>query len=318
MTLGSRLDELLDRTVVGSFTNLGYALRSRSWDHELPSMKGKTVVITGATSGLGKAASQRLAGLAARVCLVGRSSDKLEATRQAIIVSTGNDRIDTHRADLSATADVRSLAGSLLETEERIDVLINNAGALFPERGVTPDGNERTLATNLLGCFLLTNLLIPRLRESAPARIITVSSGGMYTQRIRVGDLQSEQGVYRGSVSYARAKRGQVILTEMWAQMLQGSGVVVHAMHPGWADTPGVEVSLPTFRKLTKPFLRTPEQGADTIVWLAAAAEAAATTGKFWLDRRPRPTHRLGSTVETPDDRRALWQTLNELTGSDF
>ena len=109
-----------------------------------------------------------------------------------------------------------------------------------------------------------------------------------------------------------------MILTELWAEQLAGRGIVVHAMHPGWADTPGVEESLPLFRKVVGPFLRTPEQGADTIVWLAASDEAAETSGKFWLDRRPRPTHRLKSTVEAPDDRHGLWDALNDLAGTDF
>ncbi len=213
---------------------------------------------------------------------------------------------------------IRTVAEALLAGEPRIDVLINNAGALITKRRETADGLELTLATNLLSHFLLTNLLIPRLAASAPARIINVSSGGMYTQRIRVRDLQSTRGDYKGSIAYARAKRGQVILTELWADRLADQGVVVHAMHPGWADTPGVEKSLPLFRKVVGPFLRTPEQGADTIVWLAASDEAAQTSGKFWLDRRPRPTHRLKSTVEAPEDRQGLWDALNELAGSAF
>ncbi len=136
----------------------------------------------------------------------------------------------------------------------------------------------------------------------------------MYTQRIDVDDLQSENG-YRGSVAYARTKRGQVILTEMWAEAEAESGVVVHAMHPGWADTPGVATSLPRFRKLTGPLLRTPEEGADTIVWLAAADEPGESTGLFWLDRRPRPTHRLPGTRETPAERDRLWEELSRLSG---
>jgi NAD(P)-dependent dehydrogenase (short-subunit alcohol dehydrogenase family) len=133
-----------------------------------------------------------------------------------------------------------------------------------------------------------------------------------------VRDLQSTRKEYKGSIAYARAKRGQVILTELWAERLADDGVVVHAMHPGWADTPGVEESLPIFRRVTKPFLRTPEQGADTIVWLAASEVAAETSGKFWLDRRPRSTHRLRSTVEAVDDRQGLWDALNDLAGSNF
>ena len=318
MSLLARVDDLLDRTVVGSYTNVGYALRSPRWEGVLPPLNGRTVVITGATSGLGRVAAERLAGLGAAVRLVGRSEPKLEIARTEIVAATDNADIETYLADLSDMAAVRKLAQALLVGEPEIHVLINNAGTLFTDRGETAEGNELTLATNLLSHFLLTNLLIPHLETSAPARIINVSSGGMYTQRIRVHDLQNNHGEYKGSIAYARAKRGQVILTEIWAERLTDRGIVVHAMHPGWADTPGVEKSLPLFRKVTKPFLRTPDQGADTIVWLAASTEAAETSGKFWLDRRARPTHRIKSTVETPADRQGLWDALNDLAGTNF
>jgi dehydrogenase/reductase SDR family member 12 len=129
----------------------------------------------------------------------------------------------------------------------------------------------------------------------------------MYTQRIGGDDLQSARGEFDGATAYARAKRAQVILTELWARRLEGRGVVVHAMHPGWADTPGVETSLPRFYRLTRPLLRTPEQGADTIVWLGAADEPGRSTGRFWHDRRPRPTHLLPWTRETRQEREQLW-----------
>jgi len=316
--LSARLDDLLDRTVVGSFTNIGHVVRSIGWTEELPSLTGKTVVVTGATSGLGRAAAERLAGMGAGIRLVDRSQTKLDIARTEIGASTGNDDLGTYLADFSSMKNVQRLAEAVLAGEPKIDVLVNNAGALITERRETGEGIELTLATNLLSHFLLTNLLIPRLAASVPARIINVSSGGMYTQRIRVRDLQSARGLYQGSVAYARAKRGQVILTELWAERLADRGIVVHAMHPGWAETPGVEESLPTFRKLTKPFLRTAEQGADTIVWLAASDEAARTSGKFWLDRRSRPTHRLKGTVEAFEDRRGLWDALNGLAGTDF
>lgn len=318
MTATKRWDDLLDRTVVGSFTNVGHAVRSIAWRDELPSMDGKVVVITGATSGLGRAAAEWLAELGAGVRLVGRSPAKLAAAEEQIRAATGNDDLSSYAADLSSMDQVRLLAAELLDGEARIDVLINNAGALINERRETEEGIELTLATNLLGHFLLTNLLIPRLEVSAPARIINVSSGGMYTQRIKVRDLQSTRGGYNGSIAYARAKRGQVVLTELWAEQLADRGIAVHAMHPGWADTPGVEKSLPLFRKLTGPFLRTPRQGADTIVWLAASDEADQRSGRFWLDRRPRPTHRLRGTVEDPADRQALWDALNELADTNF
>lgn len=318
MTAMARLDDLLDRTVVGSFTNFGHSVRSIGWDTDLPSLDGKTVIVTGATSGLGRVAAERLSALGAGVRLVGRSQPKLDAARAEIAAATGNGDLGTYVADFSNMDEIHRLADAILIGEPRIHVLVNNAGALITERRETAEGNELTLATNLLSHFLLTNLLVPRLGISAPARIINVSSGGMYTQRIRVRDLQHRHGEYKGSVAYARAKRGQVILTELWAHKLAERGIVVHAMHPGWADTPGVEKSLPLFRKLTKPLLRTPEQGADTIVWLAASPEAGQSNGRFWLDRCPRPTHRLKSTVESPTDRQGLWDALNDLAGTKF
>jgi dehydrogenase/reductase SDR family protein 12 len=153
------------------------------------------------------------------------------------------------------------------------------------------------------------------MQHSAPARIINVSSGGMYTQRIRVDDLQRVRGGFDGAAVYARSKRAEVILTEMWAQRLAGSGITVHAMHPGWADTPGIQSSLPGFYRVTRPLLRTPAEGADTIVWLGAAAEPALRSGLFWHDRRPRPFYLLPRTRETPAERASLWAQCVELSG---
>jgi NAD(P)-dependent dehydrogenase (short-subunit alcohol dehydrogenase family) len=136
----------------------------------------------------------------------------------------------------------------------------------------------------------------------------------MYTQRINVEDLQSAHEKFDGPAVYARTKRAQVILTELWAKRLKGSGVVVHAMHPGWVDTPGLESSLPRFYGATKRLLRTPLQGADTIVWLGAAPEAARSSGGFWHDRRRRPTHRVPWTKETPKDRERLWAECERLS----
>ncbi len=216
--------------------------------------------------------------------------------------------------DVSDLHDVRAFAARFTADEPRLDVLVNNAGVLPPERAVSVDGNELALATNVLGPFLVTNLLIPLLTESAPARVINVSSGGMYTQRIHVEDLQSTGGKFDGPTVYARTKRAQVILTELWAKRLVGTGVVVHAMHPGWADTPGVVSSLPRFHRLTVPLLRSPEQGSDTIVWLGAAAEPGESSGGFWHDRRRRPTHRVPWTRETRGSR-GLWRECERLTG---
>lgn len=307
------MDRLILPAMLG-FTRLGYRWRKRSWKPMAVSLKGKTVVVTGATSGLGRAAAEQLANLGCRVILVGRNREKTEQTRKDLIAATGNRDMAVEIADLSLRTEVRKLADRLLTNEARIHVLINNAGVLLNERSTTAEGIETTLATNLLAPFLLTHLLIPRLKESAPSRIINVSSGGMYTVGIEVDDLQYEKVAYDGSKAYARTKRGLVILTELWAEQLQNSGVAVHAMHPGWADTPGIETSLPGFYKLTKPFLRTPEEGADTIVWLAAAPEAAKVSGRFWLDREPHISYVFPGTRESKTERQRLWDALCELS----
>jgi NAD(P)-dependent dehydrogenase (short-subunit alcohol dehydrogenase family) len=300
------LDSLLDRLVAPGFTRIGYGLRKLDPNHA--GVDGRTIVVTGATAGLGRVTASTLARLGATVVAVGRSPEKLAA-----LASESDGKIITEVADLSLLSEVSALATRLLEEHPSIHVLINNVGAMFGERTVTAEGLERTFATNLAGQFLLTNRLIPRLIESAPARVITVSSGGMYTAPLAVNRLESPDE-YRPSVAYARTKRAQVVLSEIWAEQLAGTGVVSHAMHPGWSDTPGVQESLPGFRRITAPWLRSPEQGADTIVWLATAEEPSLVSGLFWHDRKPRPTHRLGSTAERPGARQELWTQLETLT----
>jgi dehydrogenase/reductase SDR family protein 12 len=296
------LDALLDKSLVG-YTSLGY--RWRPHPPIETDLSGRVALVTGATSGLGQATATGLARLGATTIVVGRNPTKTAAVCAEIRDKTGNSAVREEIADLSLMSQIRALAERL---EAPIHLLVNNAGVLLPEREETDEGFERTFATNLLGHFLLTNLLADKLE--APARIINVSSGGMYTQRIRPDDLEMKKGRYDGTVAYARTKRGQVILTELWAERFRDRGIVAHSMHPGWAATPGVSKSLPRFYKLTKPLLRSPEEGADTILWLCTSEEAARTTGLFWHDRRPRPTHRLDSTRETPAERNALWTAL--------
>jgi NAD(P)-dependent dehydrogenase (short-subunit alcohol dehydrogenase family) len=206
----------------------------------------------------------------------------------------------------------------MVESEERLDALVNNAGAIVPERTPSVDGYEMTFATMVLGPFVLTNGLVPLLERTAAeagvARVVNVASGGMYLQRLHLDDLQMEGERYRGSVAYARAKRALVTLTREWSRRLHGRAITINAMHPGWADTPGVVASLPTFHRVIGPRLRTPEEGADTIVWLVASEEPAGVSGRFWLDRRPRPIDRLRSTRVDERDARRLWRACERLT----
>lgn len=300
------LDQALDYSIALGYTNIGYKLRSGSFER-LPSMDGKTVVITGATSGLGQAAAHQMATLGADLVVVARNEAKAEATVADLRAAGANATYEL--ADLSLMAEVRDLAQRLGRLE-RIDVLVNNAGVLFGERAETSEGLERTFALNLLSQYILTQELLPLLEASAPSRVIMVASGGMYSQKIRPSDLEFAEGEYKGATAYARTKRGQVILAEEWAEAWKTKGVVVHGMHPGWAATAGVDEALPTFRKIVGPFLRNADEGADTITFLAASDEAGARTGLFWHDRAVRPTHLVPATRETEAERSEFMDSL--------
>ncbi|MCU0310824.1 MAG: SDR family NAD(P)-dependent oxidoreductase [Acidimicrobiales bacterium] len=319
---GSFVDAVLEVPVAPSFSRIGYDVRSRL-DRWRPldsyDLSDRVVVVTGPTSGLGLATARRVATLGATVVLLGRDRDRTGRVADEIVGATGNDRVSVALADMADPEAVRRAADEILDAHPAIDTLIHNAGALHPDRREAQDGTELTVAAQVVGPFLLTAQLFDRLRASAPSRVITVSSGGMYAASLDVEHLEMGDD-YRGTEQYARAKRAQVTLNELWAERLDGQGVRFHAMHPGWADTPGVAASLPTFRTLTGPLLRSPDQGADTIVWLAADdGEPLATTGRFWHDRRVRATHRLPATrrADTPEERDRLWAWCVEHAGVD-
>ena len=270
-------------------------------------MSGRTVVVTGATSGIGLATASQLATAGATVWLVGRDASRLETAATAVSAAPGS-AVRTAVADMADLDAVRSLADVILLEAPVLDVLVHNAGALSAERRLSPQGLEETVAAQVVGPHLLTTLLLPALTSAAPGRVITVSSGGMYASPLRVDDIEMGDD-YGGSEQYARAKRAQVTLNEMWAARTDPAGVVFHSMHPGWADTPGVRSSLPVFRRVVGPLLRSADEGADTVVWLAASDEALTTSGGFWCDRAVRPIHRLPTTrrSDTPEQREALW-----------
>jgi dehydrogenase/reductase SDR family protein 12 len=315
------LDAALDRSIVGGYTNIGYRLRAKRFE-PLQRLDGRVAVITGATSGLGLAAAKGVAQLGAGVVLVARDARRGERVRAQVQAETGNASVELELCDLAELASVRAAAGRLCAAHARIDVLVNNASVLAASRQRSPDGNELSLATNVLGPFLLTCLLSAPLRAAGdaghgPARVITVSSGGMYAQRLDVERLLEPPEPFDGTAAYAATKRAQVVLSEIAAQRAasRGQPVWFAAMHPGWADTPGVRSSLPRFYRLTRPLLRTPEQGADTIVWLASAAEPLSANGAFWHDRARRPTHLVPWTREAPGERERLWAECRRLSG---
>lgn len=314
------VDALIEAPVVTSFSSIGYSVRKRTddwtplWKYDL---RGRTVVITGPTSGIGESAAESFARLGATLVLVARNREKVDALASRLTHQFGNGRISTAIADMGDSAAVRTAARSIKDAHARVDVLIHNAGALFNERRTQPDGTETTMAVHVVGPFLMTGLMLDSLGQGC--RVVTMSSGGMYTVPLTVSGIEMDPESYKGPTQYAIAKRAQVTLNEMWAQ--RRPGVRFHAMHPGWVDTPGVVDSLPGFHRVVGPFLRSPKQGADTMVWLASDDGApAAETGKFWLDRRMRDIHKLDRTrrSDTPERRARLWDWVAERAGWDL
>jgi len=313
-TMTRMADQAILPGMIG-FTTLGYTLGKHRRCVASALYCGRTMVLTGGTSGIGKAAARELYRKGAHLVVVGRDAQKLDELRLELAHVRGGGTIETELADLSLMADVRKLATRLIRRHDRIDVLINNAGALFNHFRQTAEGIEMTMATDLVSPYLLTRLLLPSLKAANPARIINVASGGMYTQGIRADALNASGSSHHGPTAYARAKRGLVILTGLWANELADAGISVHAMHPGWVDTPGLAKSLPAFHRQLSPWLRTPAQGADTIVWLAAAPDAHHASGQFWLDRKIRATHVFRHTRSSSKDNLELVNVLDEVSG---
>lgn len=286
-TVATVVDHVLEATVAGSWSRIGYEVRRRlpGWD-DISSVRldGRVVVLTGFTSGIGEAAAHRLGQMGAHLHLVGRDPTKC-AVVTAELRAEGAE-VTTSIADLSVLHEVARVADEIVEAHDRLDVLIHNAGALLADRRLSPEGVEVTVATQVLAPYLLTKRLVPLLEATPGSRVLTMSSGGMYAERLDVDALEMGPDEYSGTRAYARAKRAQVALTELWARA--HPRIAFHALHPGWVDTPGVESGLPRFHQIVGPLLRDPDAGADTLVWLAAADEPSRSTGRFWLDRRHR------------------------------
>lgn len=259
--------------------------------------EGLHIAITGATSGLGEAAALMLARRGARISIVGRDGERLRALSRRLRVDSGTRPriIETDLLDLDAT---RAAADALAE-HDTPDVLINNAGALFDRRAETAQGFERALVVNLLSPLLLMQRVGPAM--AAGGRIINVVSGGMYLTPLVADDLQYRRGRYDGAVAYGRAKRALAVLAARRAA--QWPQLAVHAVHPGWADTPGVRDALPAFRRVMRPFLRNAFEGADSTVWLALADAGARSRRGVWFDRKP---HALDVLPRTRLDREAI------------
>lgn len=252
-------------------------------------MSGKTALVTGATNGIGKAAAMRLASMGATVIVAGRSKAKADEVAAAINAA-GRGRAETALADLATLAGARALAADVASRFSRLDVLINNAGAFFQQRQVTSDGLEMTFALNHMSYFVVTNALLPLLKQSGPSRIVSVASDAHLAAKLNFDDLQTMQN-YRGFVTYGASKLANIAFTYELARRLkaEGSSVVANAIHPGFVGT-GFAQNNGMFFQLAmgalRPFIRTPEQGADTAVWLATAPEVAGQSGGYYADRK--------------------------------
>jgi dehydrogenase/reductase SDR family member 12 len=308
------VDAALEASVVGSFSRIGLWARSRllpEFAAGAPAtLEGQTVVITGATSGIGHATATALARLGAAVRFLARDPARAAGACRQIATASGSQQVSYGLANLDDPGSVRAFADDYLSTHSQLDVLIHNAGAIHPSYQANDAGTELTVAGQVIAPFLLTSLLLPALLAAGQSRVITVSSAGLYTQRLDPNVLQMPASGYRGVTAYAQAKRAQVALSREWARRLARTGVACHAMHPGWVNTPGIAAALPRFHRVMRPLLRTPGQGADTIIWLATTDPARLGSGKFWHDRRPRTEYRLPWTREALPAARILWDHI--------
>ncbi|WP_458318116.1 SDR family NAD(P)-dependent oxidoreductase [Mycolicibacterium brisbanense] len=317
MTTAALIDDVLDRTIALGYSRVGIAVRQRFWrvpDRPRETLAGATVLVTGANSGIGRAIAVELAAHGATVLMTVRDRSRGEAARHELLAVDPSADLVVERCDVSAFDDIRAFAADLGRRHHRICAVIHNAGVLPAQRTDSADGHELCLATHVLGPVLLTELLLPLLAAAPDPRVVFVSSGGMYTQSLDADDIEYRTQGYHGATAYARSKRIQVALLPLLAQRWTRQSVTVAAMHPGWADTPGIAEALPGFRRLFRPILRTPEQAADTAVWLAATTPTPPS-GQFWHDRRIRPTHYLPTTHYTETELEQVWRYCAEAIG---
>ncbi len=277
-------------------------------------MNEKTVVITGATSGIGEVAADHLAQLGARIVFVARDRERGEAMRKHLRAVAGHTDHVVHYADLTRLSEMKRVAHEIADSEPEIDVLANNAGALFNSRTVTEDGLEKTFALNHMSYFVLTNILLPRLKATPGARIVSTASGAHRGAKLDFDDLQSVKN-YSGLSVYGRSKLMNILFTRELARRLAGTGVTANCLHPGFVatrfgDESGGIVSLAA--RAAKNFALTPEQGAETIIYLASSDDVEGKTGGYYYKCKPdTPTRE----AQNDDDAKRLWEISVKISG---
>ncbi len=320
--LARAVDASMDRTVVLGYTRLGSGLRARWWpdDPEPGALTGQRVLVTGATSGIGKAAVAGYLRLGAAVHVLGRSEAKVAATVADARQLVPGAEVVGETCDVGDLDAVRAWAAGFTGRVDRLDAVLHNAGTMTGDRRETsPQGHELTLAVHVLGPHLMTALLAGPLRAAAAPSVVWMSSGGMYGARLHAedaDDIEYRRGTYDGVRAYARTKRMQVVLAQEWARHDTTGRALVASMHPGWVATPGVSEHLPRFERLTRPLLRADRDGADTAVWLVATRPASRPP-HFWHDRAQRPVTFPGQRAPSPEAVRRLVDHVVEATGAD-
>jgi NAD(P)-dependent dehydrogenase (short-subunit alcohol dehydrogenase family) len=287
----------------------------------MPTLQDKIILVTGATSGIGEVTARELARRGAHVILLARNRQKAERTQQEIIAATGNKQVDIVLADLSVMQQVRDVAAQLHDKYPRLDVLVNNAGLMFgAERELSPDGYEMTLATNHLGPFLLTSLLLDLLQKSPAARIVNVASMAYRFSKPTLTDLQSEQD-YSPVWEYGNTKLWNIMFTQELAQRLRAHGitnVTTNCLHPGAVATGyGQQTGgiVGAALSLARPFMISPEKGAQTSIFLATDPSVATVSGGFFSKKKPEP---VKSSFNTPANNQKLWEISEKLTETNF
>lgn len=278
------------------------------------SMQGKICMVTGANAGIGKATALGLAKMGATVVMVCRDRTRGEEAQRAIKLHSGNEAVDLLLADLSSQQAIRQLAQEFQQHYSQLHVLMNNVGSIFPERSISVDGIEMTFAVNHLASFLLTNLLLVTLKASAPARIVNVASNSQ-ARSINLDNLQSEKK-FRPMQAYGQAKLATVLFTYALARQLAGTGITVNCLHPGAVATNNIDRGIPpAARPLTgiiKRFLITPEQGAQTSLYLATSPEVEGITGKYFVQCKEKPSVPISYDTSLQEQ---VWDVSAELTG---
>ncbi|RLM48740.1 hypothetical protein C2845_PMPSC004506 [Panicum miliaceum] len=288
-------------------------------------LDGKNCLVTGANSGIGFATAEGLASHGATVYMLCRSKERGEAALNQIRSKTGNENVHLEICDLSSINEVKSFATKFTSMDEPLHVLVDNSGLLEHKRETTAEGSsfffsfcnklELNFAVNVAATYTLTELVMPLLEKAAPdARVITVASGGMYTEPLNK-DLQFSEGNFDGTLQYARNKRIQVALTEWWAEKYN-KGVGFYSMHPGWAYTPGVAKILPGFSEKLSGNLRSNDEGADTVVWLALQPKEKLSPGAFYFDRAEAPKHlKFAGTMSSHSQINSIVDSIRSICG---